>query len=354
MQKRITIKDIAREMNVSTATVHRALYGKKGVGEELQAQIQELCRKYGYQINGAASALKRGTVRLAAVLPESTGVSQFYYERVWKGVDRCHEELRNYNLEIVKKTYRTSSKQEQALALEQFFQSQNEPLDGLLTVGHFGDDCKEILKKFTKKGVPLFLVCDDSEDCGRIACVQANYDLTGQMVAELLASQLPQYSTVLVCAGDTTTPSHLHTVNGFEKYLGEKKVRLHIQKLYGYYEEELLKSNLRNELCTNPDITGIFSVSARLSVVVKDVLEELKLSGQIRVVASDLFADTIAGMKHGTIQNIVFKDPEQQAYQATKLMADYAVNAVRPEFSVNYVESKVVFQSSLPFYEKQI
>ncbi len=49
MQKKVTMKDIARAMGVSTVTVSKALSGKDGVSEEVRAQIKSLSQEMGYQ-----------------------------------------------------------------------------------------------------------------------------------------------------------------------------------------------------------------------------------------------------------------------------------------------------------------
>ena len=77
MKKRVTIKDIAIEAGVSTGTVHRAIYGKKGVGKEVQKRIIDLCLKHGYRINTVASALKRGNLRIVAAFPAPEGKNRF-------------------------------------------------------------------------------------------------------------------------------------------------------------------------------------------------------------------------------------------------------------------------------------
>lgn len=53
MEHRVTIKEIAAEAGVSTGTVHRALYGKKGLSEQTRQQILDLCARRGYRANSA-------------------------------------------------------------------------------------------------------------------------------------------------------------------------------------------------------------------------------------------------------------------------------------------------------------
>lgn len=46
------MKDLARELGVSTVTVSKALSGKEGVSDSLRRQIKELAEKRGYRKKG--------------------------------------------------------------------------------------------------------------------------------------------------------------------------------------------------------------------------------------------------------------------------------------------------------------
>ena len=83
---RVTIKDIAQEAGVSTGTVHRALYGKKGVSAAVRDRILALCARYGYHANLSASALKHGPVRVAAAFPSMDGLNRFFLHQCMAGL----------------------------------------------------------------------------------------------------------------------------------------------------------------------------------------------------------------------------------------------------------------------------
>lgn len=51
MQKRITIKDIAKKLNVHHSTVSRALRNDSVVKEETRKMVMDVAKKYGYQVN---------------------------------------------------------------------------------------------------------------------------------------------------------------------------------------------------------------------------------------------------------------------------------------------------------------
>ena len=350
MEKRVTIRDIAAEAGVSTGTVHRAIYGKKGVSEAVQKRILDVCVQRGYRANTAASALKRGTLRIVGAFPVPDGKNRYFYTDVWRGFRRCTAELMDYNIDVIELPYYEGADRGQGVELASCFERYEGIIDALVTVGHFDDLARRAVERYVNRGIPVFLACDDTRDCGRMACVQANYEMAGRMVAELLSSQLMDGGTILVCAGDVLIPSHAQTLLGFERYLREQQNRIQLLKLYGYENEGELCARLYSELRNRPDIRGAFSVSARLSVLLMDAIEKLGKADDIRCVASDVFDETARNLKAGVIRNILYKDPEQQAYLATKLMMDYILKARRPIETVKYVESRIIFRSSLSLY----
>lgn len=350
MEKRLTIRDIAKEAGVSTGTVHRAIYGKKGVGTDIQQKILEICVRRGYRMNSVASALKRTPLRVVGAFPIPDGKGRFFYSHVWQGFRRAIDEVRDYNVDAVEVFYCQGTDHDQNEELRACYERYKGEIDALVTIGHANHMGREVLRLYTEHDIPVFLACDDIPDCGRISCVQANYEMTGRMVSELLTSQIPKGSAVLLCCGDALIPSHYQTILGFEHYMQENRLDFTMQKLYGYDDEFDLRERLRRELRRNRKIRGAFSVSARLSVLLAEEIVAADRQADIRIVASDLFDETIQNMERGVVKNIVYKRPEEQAYLAAKGMSDYLLKGRRPIEDVQYIESCIIFRSNLNMY----
>lgn len=351
MEKRVTIKEIAAEAGVSTGTVHRALNGKKGVSEPVRQRILDLCAQRGYQTNEAAAALKRGGLRLAAAFPgPEAGVNRYFYDSIWRGVRRQMDTMRGYRIELIELPFYPGTPRDQAAVLSDCLDRYPDGLDGLLTVGQFDAGCMPVLARFRAAGIPIVLACDDAPACGRLACVQADHVTNGRMVGELLAAQLPENGCVLLCAGDLLLTSHSQTAAAFQAYLREHRPDLTCIPLHGYTNEADLRLQLAQLLATRQDITGAFSVCARLSALLIEQAAAQQRAGQIRIVASDLFAETAQALTDGVIQNILFKDPERQAAQAADLLCRAALAAQQPACDVQYVESRLIFRSNLTWY----
>ena len=69
-QKPVTIKEIARRLNVSVSTVSRALHDHPSIGLAMRQQVKKLAGELNYEPNQAAISFKRGkTFTIGAILP---------------------------------------------------------------------------------------------------------------------------------------------------------------------------------------------------------------------------------------------------------------------------------------------
>jgi LacI family transcriptional regulator len=86
----VTIKDIARETNVSFATVSRAFNNKYGVRPETRARILEVAKRLNYSPNGIARGLvNKRTKSIGLIIPDITNP---YFPEVARGIEEGAKE----------------------------------------------------------------------------------------------------------------------------------------------------------------------------------------------------------------------------------------------------------------------
>jgi LacI family transcriptional regulator len=86
----VTIKDIAREANVSFATVSRAFNNKSGVRPEIRARILEVAKRLNYTPNGIARGLvNKRTKTIGLLIPDITNP---YFPEVARGIEEGAKE----------------------------------------------------------------------------------------------------------------------------------------------------------------------------------------------------------------------------------------------------------------------
>ncbi|WP_111671083.1 LacI family DNA-binding transcriptional regulator [Algoriphagus litoralis] len=81
----VTIKDIARELKVSSSTVSRALKDYPGISDETKRRVKELADKMNYRPNAIALSLQKGrSFTIGVIIPE---VVHFFFSTVISGIE---------------------------------------------------------------------------------------------------------------------------------------------------------------------------------------------------------------------------------------------------------------------------
>ena len=97
MKSKITLKDIAKELNVSISTVSKALNDSHEISEELREKIKAFAKFYHYRPNSLALKLRNNkTMIIGVVIPE---IVHHFFSEVISGVEKFANS-RNYNVMI--------------------------------------------------------------------------------------------------------------------------------------------------------------------------------------------------------------------------------------------------------------
>lgn len=95
---RITIKDIARKLNINPSTVSRALRDHPDVSASLRENIKQLADKMGYKPNLMAINLRRGSSHtIGLIIPE---IASFFFPSLIKAVEEATH-AKGYNLLVL-------------------------------------------------------------------------------------------------------------------------------------------------------------------------------------------------------------------------------------------------------------
>jgi len=352
MESRITMKNLAQQFGVSTGTIHRALTGKSGVGEELKAKILEAAQEQGYRINTIASTLKRKKLRVIVSIPSLSEETRYYYSYVWAGYRKYVNELSDYNIEMIEAPFEMESGR-QADVLKDIFHKYegSSGIDGLLTVGPMGESSLNAIQQYSKSGIPVVFINEDNEECKRLGCVCANYLTTGQMMAEQISSQIKPEGRILLLAGDENIDAHYLVEKGFNDFIKKYKLPLKVTEIHGYNNSNEIIEKTVKALHTE-EFDGICCVNARGSVLIAEIIKKHKLEGKFRIIGSDVFEENAENLKKGIFTNLIYKSPYQQAYYGAKMLLDYLIKDEQPASDKVLIDSVMVFKSTLYLYEK--
>ena len=179
MQKEVTIYDIARLLDLSPATVSRALNDHPAINSNTKNLIANKAKEMGYRSNLFASNLRRQrTNTIGVIVPR---LDSSFMSTVLAGMEKIANES-NYNLIISQSL--ESFRKETANAKTMF----DSRVDGLLVSLASDTDNLDHFNTFFRKGIPMILFdrVMPQKNCTNIVIdnLKAGYDATTHLIEQ--------------------------------------------------------------------------------------------------------------------------------------------------------------------------
>ncbi|MCB1754527.1 MAG: substrate-binding domain-containing protein [Gammaproteobacteria bacterium] len=177
MKSRLTIKDIAQQAGVSTATVSRVMNNSGPVSDATRRAINEIVSKSGFRLNTIGRQLKTARTHTIGVLVPS--LKNPIFADAVAGIEQAAEEA-GYRVLLASSAYQSAR---ELSAIETFLNSRVEGL--ILTVSHERDN--ETLELLRATQVPFVLMFNP---CKRNSCSTVSIDnraAAGEMIESLIA-----------------------------------------------------------------------------------------------------------------------------------------------------------------------
>lgn len=145
-KKDITIYDIAQKLDLSSATVSRALQDNPAINKNTRRKIQETAKELGYRHNTFASSLRKQKTNTIGVIVHE--LNSNFITSVLAGIEKVTTEA-GYDLIIAHSS--ESYEKEAANALNLF----HKRVDGLIASLAFDTKGLDHYKSFEEKGIPV-------------------------------------------------------------------------------------------------------------------------------------------------------------------------------------------------------
>lgn len=177
--KEVTIYDLARKLNISIATVSRALKDDPVVSKKTKKKIADLAQEMGYRSNKFARNLRtQRTNTIGVIIPR---INSYFMSAVIAGMENVATS-EGYNLIISQSS--ESAEKETANANTLF----NNRVDGLLVSLAYDTDSLVHFDAFIRKKIPLIFF-DRTADRKECTCVQidnvrAAYEATTHLIGQ--------------------------------------------------------------------------------------------------------------------------------------------------------------------------
>jgi LacI family transcriptional regulator len=226
-EKEITIYDLARKLNISIATVSRALKDDPVVSKKTKKRIAELAEEMGYRSNNFARNLRlQRTNTIGVIVPR---LNSYFMSTVIAGMESIANS-EGYNLIIAQSS--ESAQKEIASAKTMF----NSRVDGLMVSLAYDTDSISHFEAFVRKNIPLIFfdrgADHDNSTNIMIDNRKASYDATTHLVSQ------GRKRIVYI----TATPKrnvYVDRLKGYKEALADQRIK--------FREDYVLISNLSQE-----------------------------------------------------------------------------------------------------------
>ena len=263
----ITIKDVAKETGLSTATVSYAINGKKKLPEETLKLVFDAIEKLGYVKNYSASSLSGNTSNLiGVVIPQTEPGKAMVFENPFYS-----EMLSSIEYNARQKGYHIIVSGTNAD--EKYFNLANQRnLDGIIIIGVYPVDFYEGLKK---SNIPIVLV-DSYLNTHNYSMVKLDDYLGGYQATKYLIEH--GHKKIAFISGTLKEGGvNLARFEGYKNALLEAGIPfLEEQVLTGTIDFESGKA-LASEMIEKLDNTAVFCTADIMAIGILKKLNEMKI-----------------------------------------------------------------------------
>lgn len=251
-----TIREIAKEAEVSIATVSRVINNKGGVNEKTKKRVQSVIEKLNYKPNSIAVRLNNKKSRtIALIMPDITNP---FFPELAKFIEK-ETMKRDYNLIICSSDNDEETEKKQLSMIEQKY------IDGMIIVSDYFN------KSYLSRDIPV-VVIDRITNDEFSTVTSKNYDGAVKATNHLIEVGCKKIAHV-------SGPGHLKIVQdrlaGYKSVVESKKWFNNSYIIDGDYSLEKAFEVTRCLLNKNKDIDGIFAGNDLMAVGVLKALYSL-------------------------------------------------------------------------------
>ncbi|MDP9955271.1 LacI family DNA-binding transcriptional regulator [Epilithonimonas hungarica] len=203
-KKNTTIYDISKKLNVSVATVSRALNNHPRISQETKELVMAAAREMNYKQNNLAKALKSGETKTVGVIVPYINTN--FFSSVIRGLE---EELSPHGYHVII----CQSHEDAAIEKKQLNTLLNTQVDGIfISISRNTSDMEYIKKILATTNTPIIFF-DRKKDIPGISTITIDDHKGAFMATEHLINQ--GYKNICHFSGDQNLEIYQNRLNGY-------------------------------------------------------------------------------------------------------------------------------------------
>ncbi|NRB60256.1 MAG: LacI family DNA-binding transcriptional regulator [Winogradskyella sp.] len=335
MKRKITLKQIAKELDVSISTVSKALRNSVEISEDTKQKVQAFAKLYNYRPNNIALSLKnRKTNTIGIIIPE---IVHHFFSKVIRGVELVANK-RGYNV-IIGLSNESFSKE--VINMEMLA---NGSIDGfILSISKETQQMQDYhhFNETMSQGMPIVMFDRVVSDIKCDKVIVDDFNGAKKAVEKLIQNNCK--SIALITTKDYVSVGKLRTQGYIEaledhKIMPQSSLMLKIDDQLDSEEHlDALEAEIEQLFKSNKEIDGVFAVNELYALSAMKVARKLGLDipNDVQVIG---FTDGVLS-KHATPS---LTTVSQHAQHMGERAADLLIDKLEREYDVEEEEFQTV------------
>ncbi|SHF68345.1 transcriptional regulator, LacI family [Loktanella atrilutea] len=316
---RPTIHDVAREAQVSLATVDRVLNNRGGVAAKSLEKVQRAVDKTGYVRDQFAANLSRGRgYRFTFLLP--AGQSSFV-RSLTTAIDAESTRMRKDRIVVDVRSSKTFDPAAQVAALRRI-----DPAETDCAAVMVSDvaPVRAELARLRAAGVRILSLVSDVGAGHRDIYVGPDNEVAGRMAGSFMGRFMRNPTgPVLVIAGSLAARDHAQRLLGFRQVLAAEFPGLTLLPVVEGFDDPQRIATLATQAMTDAPLMGLYAIGAGNAGLLAAMGQANAVFRPVTIL-HELTDTTRAGLRDNLFDLVIDQDPARAVTRAMSIMRDLA------------------------------
>lgn len=352
-EQRITLKDIAERVGVSTGTVDRVLHKRGHVAAEIRERIEQAMEEMGYEPNIAARSLANNhkPLRIAVILPDYR--QDPYWAQPKEGVERAAESVRHYRVSTEFFFFPMFEPKGFHKAVQTALNTQP---GAVLAAPLFLDEGHAMVAACAQYDIPLVFINTQIEGAEVLSYIGQDSYQSGVLAGRLLNFGLADGDQAMLLNLDKEVSGARHLQDkerGFKDFfngIDKKSIEIHTAVLEDFDQPAQMRAWASAQMTRLPRLNGFFVTNSRAYKFVEALAPAVQ--DRVKIVGFDLIEPNLQLLAQGKIRFLINQNAWHQGYLGILTLVNKLI--LRKEIPrIQYLPLDIIVKENVDYYLKR-
>lgn len=345
---RLTLEDIAKEINISRTTIYKVINNKGTVSEKTREAVLAALERYHYTPNNNARNLARNRSYVIALINYISSDAVYFASTIENGIRQAVETYGDHGLIVNRYTSPANWPEKQIADIESAYAA---GIRHFIISASDPDLLRPSVKKLKAKDCTVILLSKQIPDTQVDAFIGIDDFKSGRLAAQLLGKMLPDGGNLQLLVAKKSISNYAATnakFKGFLEYIHPAFPNISLLPILNELDGRESIDEALTKVLSTKKVDGILDLTYRLDIV-SDILNREKRT-DIILIGMDLFPEIEEHLSSQTIDAVVFQNIRAQTCLACELLFEYMCYGRKIEKDTYYSKLEIVMSENMGYF----